>query len=369
LNSHAKSKSVIKAFACLVPVFASTIAPVFADGVAAPAAVSPSTIAGSNSLNDASAAPTIIAQAAPPPIQPIDLTPVRLPERGGAFSTMQNLRTGVLYALPAKMFFNLNVENSLRLETNVFQTTNNQKTTGVYRVLPDVTVGYAPTKKTRLSAGYFFFRDTYIDHAHSLDRNVNSVQVRADRDFYLSPTTVLTTSLVGRELFVTQMLPVSDIQPVASLVKRVGTYGAAYGQVLGQFRFHDVLKEYQEFDQFYSAGYIYRKPKWALLSDVTLIDEFGKGDLRGGGTPQIISPSGIPGVAFPSSNHLIVLTLEANRRISSRVPLVAFVRAQPIFNFGQQTRQGFAGVDFRLFGGLRLEISKPAIFPVKLRSS
>jgi hypothetical protein len=62
------------------------------------------------------------------------------------------------------------------------------------------------------------------------------------------------------------------------------------------------------------------------------------------------------------------MSMEAARKVSSRLPVVAFVRAQPIFNIGQQYRTGYSNFNFRLFGGIRAEVSKPAIFPVKLHS-
>ena len=214
------------------------------------------------------------------------------------------------------------------------------------------------------------FRDTYMKYASKLDRTVHSVWIGADKDFVLNPATVLTTSVKGRQLWITKSEELSDILPSISLVHRVGTYGAVYSSVLGQIRFMDMLKEYQEFDQFYSVGAVYRKPKWSLLFDTTLIDNFGRGNIRSDTNAGAVNPfTGAPGIGAPNSNHLFVMTLEADRRLSSRVPVVAFVRAQPIFNFGQDKRQGYAGFDFRLFGGVRLELVKPAIFPVKLHST
>jgi hypothetical protein len=348
----------------------ATAAPALADpGVPAPVMMPPSVVSSPD--NNASPVGNMLAQNAPAAteVQPLDLTPVRLPERGGQFNTLQNLKTSALYCLPAKMFLNANVENSLRLETNTFQTRNHMKSNGVYRVLPDVTVGYAPTRTTRVYANYFMFRDTYMKYASKLDRTVHSVILGADKDFLINPRTSLTASIKGRELFITKSEELSDILPSVSMVRRVGTYGAVYSSILGQIRFQDMLDKYQEFDQFYSVGAVYRRPKWSLLFDTTLIDNFGKGHLRSDTSAGATTIFGTPGIGAPNSNHMFVLTLEADRRVCSRVPLIAFVRAQPIFNMGQEKRQGYAGFNLRLFGGLRLEISKPAIFPVKLRST
>jgi hypothetical protein len=285
-------------------------------------------------------------------LQPIDLTPLRLPTKDNEFSTMQNLRINTLYKLPAKMFVNVNVENSLRLETNAFQTRHSQRADMVYRVLPDVTLGYSLTPKMRVSANYFYFHDLYADHGASLSRNVHSVGLRADKDWTITPNTIVTTSVQDRELFITRNPALNDILPSVAVSHRVGDNAVIYSSVLGQLRFRDFMGgRFQEGDQFYSMGGVYRKDRWLGSADATLIDNFGKGKLRFG----------------PDSNHIIVLTMEGGRRLTQTIPLIAFVRAQPIFNIGA-ANQGFAGFNMRLFGGLRLELSKPSLFPRDLKS-
>jgi hypothetical protein len=294
-----------------------------------------------------------LADNSPPDsAQPIDLTPVPLPKGQPASESMRLFQTTALYYLPPKMFFSLYTENSLRYENNVFQTRKGPLSDMIYRVYPDVTLGYALNRKTRISADYFMYRDNYGWHAHSLDRTVHSLSLRADRDFYLNPTTVLTTSVAGRQLFITRSRDLSDIMPQATVVHRVGAYGAVYGSVIGQLRFQHTLGRWQEGDQFYSIGAIYKKPMWRALADFTWIDNFGDARQRGG----------------VESNHQAVITLEAGRRVSPMIPLVAFLRVQPIFNVGDERKAGYAPFDLRLFSGIRLELAKPAIFPVKLRS-
>lgn len=101
--------------------------------------------------------PTAIAQSVsrPDDIQQLDLTPIKIPERAAAFSTIDSYKARMLYKLPARMFFSGTCENSLRLETNVFQTSRNPQADAVYRVLPNLTVGYAMTRRTRVSSNFF----------------------------------------------------------------------------------------------------------------------------------------------------------------------------------------------------------------------
>lgn len=317
-------------------------------------------------LNDISASqqnladplmPASIAQSVSKPddTQQLDLTPIRIPERGAAFSNFDSYKAKMLYKLPARMFFSGVCENSLRLETNVFQTSRNPQADLVYRVLPNLTVGYAVTRRTRVASNFFFFRDQYASKDNVLSRNIYSVGLRADHDFTLNDKTTMTASLFCRELFFNlqnaSTPPLSDIIPSAVVVRRVGQHGAVYGSVMGQVRFQKMLDRFQEFDQFYSVGYVLRKSPWVFTTDCTFLTNFGNSNLRGG-----------------NNNQVFVLTGEVARQLHRNIPLSAFVRAEPIFNMGANSSPGLAGFNFRLYGGLRAEVSKPAIFPTKLAS-
>jgi hypothetical protein len=298
--------------------------------------------------------PRSIAQSVsrPEDTQQFDLTPIKIPERGAAFSNFDSYKARMLYKLPARMFFSGTCENSLRLETNVFQTSRNPQADMVYRVLPNVTVGYALNRKTRVSSNFFFFRDQYASRDSILSRNIYSVGLRADRDFTINDKTTMTAGLFCRELFFnlsSSSPPLSDIIPSAVVVRRIGTHGAAYGSVMGQVRFQKMLDRFQEFDQFYSVGYILRKSPWLFTTDCTFLTNFGNSNLRGG-----------------NNNQTFVLTGEVARQLHRNIPIAAFVRAEPIFNMGANSSPGLAGFNFRLYGGLRAEVSKPAIFPTKL---
>ncbi len=280
---------------------------------------------------------------------PIDLVPVSLPSR---VSPMQYAKEGLLYHLPARMFLSGTVENSLRLETNIFQTNSHYRQDMIYRLLPNVTLGYALSRKTRVSANYFFLRDQYAFHNALMSRNIQSIGFQVDRDFQISPKTTLTTSLFSRELFMTGSQPFTDILPSITLVRRVGQSGILYSSVMGQLRWRHMLTQWQEGDQFYTVGGIWRKNLWALSANSTLVSNFGIQSLRGGGNSQNI-----------------IMTMEADRQLSRRLPIVAFVRVQPIFNIGANQSPGFAGINFRVYGGLRMDVAKPALFPPKIQKN
>lgn len=61
----------------------------------------------------------------------------------------------------------------------------------------------------------------------------------------------------------------------------------------------------------------------------------------------------------PFSNNSIICDFEVAHPVPKLPKLVAFVRAEPIWNWNGHGEQGISGMDFRLFGGIRLVISKP----------
>lgn len=280
----------------------------------------------------------------------IDLAPVKLPERSSAVFRTNQFQTGLLYKLPARMFFQSSTENSLRLETNVLQTLHRNRADMIYRVLPNVTAGYALTKTTRIAANYFFLRDQYTRDNHFLSRNIHSIGLQLNQDIPVNERTNITLGFMGRQLLLSRGQPLFDLLPSIQLTRRVGANGLLYGGVLGQIRFRNTFGKFQEGDPFYTVGAIWRKPRWQFLWDNTLVTNYGNRRLR-----------------FGPNNGQMIMTLEADYKVHPRLPLIAFVRAQPIFNIGANQAAGFAGFNFRIFGGLRIDMYKAPIFPLNLK--
>lgn len=311
------------------------------------AAGSPAPIMMNLPLSDSGQA--ALAQATQSSTLPIELAPVRLPERRSGGDAFNAFRTGALYRLPGRFFLNASVENSVRLETNVFQTAQHGRTDFIYRPLPVVTAGWALTRRTRVSGQYFFLRDQYTRNSPLLNRNIQSVGMRIDQDIPITAKTTATLGFMQRTLFVTHSHWFNDLLPSISISRPVGYRGYVYGSVIQQFRWFNVFQNMQEADQFYSVGGIYRRGPWIFSSDNTFITNWRKRHVAG------------------PNNQMFILTMEAARRVAPRlpVPIYAFVRAQPIFNIGANQALGFAGFNFRLYGGIRAEINKPTVFPVK----
>ncbi len=306
--------------------------------------------AGKNRASRVDGESRLLAEAQGAAIQnqdELDLAPVKLPERTSANFQTNQFQTGLLYKLPARMFFLSSTENSLRCETNVLQTLHRNRADMIYRCLPNVTVGYALTKTTRVAANYFYLRDQYTRNSHFLSRNIHSIGFQINQDIPISPKTNVTLGFMGRQLLLSRFQPLSDLLPSVQVTRRVGSRGVIYGGVLGQIRFRNTLGKFQEGDQFYNVGGIYRTPRWQFLWDNTFITNFGNRKLR-----------------FGPNNQNMIMTLQADYRVSPKLPLIAFVRAEPIFNIGANQAIGFAGFNFRIFGGLRVDLSKAPVFPV-----
>lgn len=283
-----------------------------------------------------------------------DLTPVSLPRRNPSFNRMEGLQGTFVHSLPSKMFFNVFVDNSLRLETNVYQTKNHYRQDMIYRVLPNTVLGWALTRKTRVSANYFFLRDQYTKYANPLDRNFHSVGGQIDHDFYTSNKWQVTGSFFARALFTTpdefSSQFFNDLLPSVSVLRYAGMNTRLYGTVMGQIRFREVLSRFQEGDQFYSFGAIHNKNRWQFLGDFTLNNNFGNSNLRQG-----------------HNNQVIILTEEVAYRLPKMpIPIEPYIRCQQIFNMGANSSPGYAGINTRVFGGIRAWVAKPVIYPVKL---
>jgi len=292
-----------------------------------------------------------------PENRPVDLTPVSLPRRSPNFNRLDSFEAGVLYRLPTRLFFSSTVENSLRAETNIFQTERDATTDMIYRVLPNTTLGYALTRTTRVACNYFFLRDQYTEFNRPLSRNFHSVGFILSQDIPNRSKYNVNLNFMGRGLFATMdYLDESffnDLLPQLSISRPVSNRfgnGVVYLNVLGQIRFREVLSKFQEGDQFYSLGYVHWRGPWQFLFDTTLNNNFGSKRLRLG-----------------NDNQVFILTQEIARRVHPRINLQTFVRSQEIYNMGASSSPGYAGFNYRIFGGLRFQVSKAPIFPVRMQ--
>jgi hypothetical protein len=343
----------------------------------------------------------------PTTILPTDVLP--LPAAQERMSFGENLQLRVLQRLPAKFYFNSSVETSFRYETNVFQfphkrqlleklippsVGNNgqsissrgfespifgygqfvttaagtsfqqlpfqtqQQLSGtmalasrddtIFRALPNVTVGWAFTPRTRVFGNYFLIRDSLFGNVR-LNTVIQSVAYGIQQDIPITRKGNLQLEFQARELFQLKQQPVFDFLPAATfsyiLTPRTVVFVNTLLQMRGKKYFQAPTRE---LDPFYTFGMLYQRGGWSLSSTATFVQNFREPFRRNASTPQ--------------NNYSWIMDFEIARRLMRELPgLQAFLRAEPIYNFHSGQAPGLAGQDFRLFYGLRMALGKPPL--------
>jgi hypothetical protein len=323
----------------------------------------------------------IINRAPTSTILPTDIVP--LPTLQNRMTFGENMQLRILQKLPARFYFSTSIETTFREETNVFQdpvkrillrkllpqpNTWFQMTGGqqanlltqlrsashfdtVYRVLPSVTGGWTVTPRTRIYGSFFTIRDSLF-HNTRLSTDIYSYSYGIQHDFQLAQRLTLQGDLQFRELNQVHQHSVFDFLPGTTLTwlpafsPRSVFYVNALMQIRGRKYFQAPTRE---LDPFYTWGMMHQRGRWSFSASSTLVQDFRK---------QFGHQALIPGV----NSYSMISDFEIDRRIIPQMPgLQAFVRAEPIWNFHTHNRPGLAGMDFRLYYGIRLSMSKPAL--------
>jgi hypothetical protein len=274
---------------------------------------------------------------------------------------------------------NFSVENSLRYESNpyqnppassliynFFQTTPLSKITlpaiqalntnvrnsrahdGVFRTAPNITMGWCLTPNTRVYSNYFMFRDTFMQY-FPLDTTVQSVGGGIQHDVHIGRRGNLQFDLQARELFQSRQIPVFDYIPAITYSHAFSPSTVGYVSTLLQLRGRNpFVAPTREIDPFYNFGFFTQYKGWTFSNNNTFVQNFRQ-------------PFGA-GALIPVNSYSWINDYEISHPIPCRVPgLVAFIRAEPIFNFHSKATPGLSGFDFRIYGGVRLVLSKPPI--------
>ncbi len=320
------------------------------------------------------------AQVTNPTILPTDIVPLAGPAQRSLLS--DDFQITLLNRLPSRFYFNGSCESSFRLETNPFQTpsrsslilkaTNSQPlyvlstsqrvilnqqlsqvnvTQQIFRVLPSLTAGWYLTPSIRVYSNYFLIRDSAL-HTPSLNTTVQSISMGIQKDISLPPPFSLQADFQGRELYQTSQIPVFDYIPSLTLTYAHSMRTVAFTSALLQLRGRQpFVSPNREIDPFYSFGVIHRRGQWSFSAYATFVQNFRQ---PFGGNAYI-----------PVNNYAWIADFEIARTISKRIPAQIFLRAEPVFNFHSDATPGISGNDFRLFYGLRMQISKPSLLPAR----
>ncbi len=288
--------------------------------------------------------PITLAQA--PSLYPTDVTPV------GIQRQQEMLRPGPTFyfynKLPERLWFNLSAETSGRYESNVFLKQNGKASDFVYRILPNISLGYEVFKRTSIYTNYFVLKDVFAVHNSLTFPTTQSLALGLRHTLPTWHNTVVQFDMQARELWQSVGLRQFDYIPGVTITKTLDNQTAVFANILLQLRGgQPFVAPTREIDPFYTFGIVRSKGSWVFTAVATLVTNFRHPPFN----------DAIP----PFSNNAIIADFEASHPVARRIPnLVAFVRAEPIWNWDSHSFPGISGFDFRMFGGLRYFLVKPA---------
>lgn len=305
------------------------------------------------SVIDAARATNVINPAAfsalvpSPGVLPTDATKPPINEDRALIDPGWRLR--LRQKLPARLWFTSVTEVSNRLDTNVFLQYKEPQPDYVFRVQPNITIGYNIADKTSVYTNYFVIKDVYTVHPKILNfPTTQSVSMGLRHQLYSGKKFNVQLDCQARELFQNKGLRQADLLPSVSMTYFLTPTSVLFSSVLLQMRSGQLFQgPTRELDPFYTIGYVARKGQWTFTVTDTLVTNFRE--------PH-----------FPYSrprhgNVSMIADFEVARPVMKKYPgLQAYLRAEPVFNWRSAKTPGLSGFDFRLYGGLRLLVSKPS---------
>ncbi|MBX9769953.1 MAG: hypothetical protein K2X29_01200 [Candidatus Obscuribacterales bacterium] len=279
-----------------------------------------------------------------PTVLPTDVNPEMFSGERSMLS--RDLQYSILKRLPSRMWFNMVTEASQRLETNVFFTKNKPRQDYVFRILPNISLGYNLLKATAVYCNWFLIKDVFADHTQLSAPTTQSLSLGFRQDVPIFKKTNLQFDFQARELWQASHFRQADLLPAINLTQIVKPNLVLFGSSLLQLRSHYYFQgATREIDPFWSWGFLYRRGQWNFTATSTYVANFRK-------------RTAIP----PINNQSMICDFELSRPISSKAPgVVTFIRAEPVWNWGAPGNPpGLSGFDFRLFGGIRVAVNKPA---------
>jgi hypothetical protein len=291
------------------------------------------------------------------------------------------LQLKIMQRLPSNLYFSSSVEITGRDETNPFQfptkrallaqlprpaiwrTLNGNQQAGLYdilgkvarnnaifRILPNVSGGWAFTPHTRLFTNYFMIRDQ-LSHNNVLNTVIHSYAIGVQHDWPLGSKGSLQAEVQGRELWQLHQPSVFDFLPGVTLSYIVNPRTVAFVNALMQIRGKNVFignGSMRELDPFFTWGGLYQKNGWTFSASSTFVQNFRE--------PFHHNAS------VPKNSYVMISDFEIARRIMKQYPgLQAFMRAEPIWNFHAHNTPSLSGMDFRMFFGMRFAMAKPPL--------
>ncbi len=279
-----------------------------------------------------------------PTVLPTDVNPQIFSSERSMLT--RDMQFAILKRLPARMWFNMVTETSQRLETNVFFTTNRPRQDYVYRILPNISLGYNIFSKTAVYCNWFLIKDVFASHWQLSKPVTQSLSLGFRQDIPIFKKTNLQFDFQARELWQAPHFQQADLLPAINLTQIIKPNFVLFGSSLLQLRSHYYFQgATREIDPFWSGGLLYRRGQWNFTATATYVANFR-------------NRNAVP----PINNQSMICDFELSRPVSPKIPsMVTFIRAEPVWNWGAPGNPpGLSGFDFRLFGGIRVAVNKPA---------
>lgn len=280
-----------------------------------------------------------------PAIIPTDITPTRVGDE------RELIRPGYTFYWKQKfprLWFSSVTEVSQRFESNVLFTARNPERDYVFRVQPNVTLGYNFLPNSSIYCNYFLIKDVYARHGFLTNPTFMSLAGGLRQDVPLGTRSNLQADFQVRQLWQARNLRQADILPGITYTHVFSPKLIGFANTQLQLRSRNLFATgtFREIDPFFTLGVLGRWKDWNAIATNTFVSNFRY-------------PQAIP----PQRNYAMISSFELNRPISKKVPgTVAFFRAEPIWNFGSNSVPGLSGFDFRIFGGIRMSVIKPSYY-------
>lgn len=281
-----------------------------------------------------------------PAIIPTDITPTRVGDE------RELIRPGYTFylkqKLPARMWFSSVTEVSQRFESNVLFTRRNPERDYVFRVQPNITLGYNFLPNSSIYCNYFMIKDVYARHGFLTYPTFMSLSGGLRQDVPIGTRSNLQADFQVRQLWQARNLRQADLLPGLTYTHVFSPKLIGFANTQLQLRSRNIFATgtFREIDPFFTLGVLGRWKDWNAIATNTFVANFRY-------------PQAIP----PQRNYAMISSFELNRPISKKVPgTVAFFRAEPIWNFGSNNVPGLSGFDFRIFGGIRMSVIKPSYY-------